>query len=223
MADVAEVCTIDAYGPPYRIHDPGGRIGSKVSHGEPYERKLLVDIQQQNLTGTAVDVGAHVGNHALFLAAICGLRVLAFECHAETVERLLENVALNPDLDIEVHDVALGSEKGSGRLTGGRWVEFDPSRPDKGVLVAGSDVEVRCFDDEFDLDDLAVVKVDVEGTEPAVLAGMADHLERCSPVVYAECHDDDAKAAVDAVLAPLGYAITRHLHMGSRMVRWERR
>lgn len=216
------VCTITDTGSTYRMHDPGGRIGSKVSQGEPYERKLLVDIRQRGLTGTAVDVGAHVGNHALYLAVVCGFRTLAFECHAPTVDRLRANVALNPAADVTVHDFALGASSGHGHLTGGRWVEFDPDRSDKGVLVPGGDIEVRRFDDLYDLDDLAVVKVDVEGTEAQVLEGMHRNLERCGPIVYAETHTADAEAAIRGVLAPYGYEITRRIHMGSTMHRWER-
>lgn len=217
------ICTIHDSGRSYRIIDPGGRVGSKVVNGEPYERRLLVDIRQRHHRGTAVDVGAHVGNHTLYLAAICGLRVLAFECHAPTVARLEANVALNPGLDITVHDEALGSADGSGHLTGGRWVEFDPTRDDKGHLSPGGDVKVRRFDDLYTLDDLTVVKVDVEGTEPHVLAGMASNIDANSPAIYAETHSNAAESAIRDVLGPLGYEVTRHIRMGSMMHRWERR
>ena len=218
------VCTISAYGRSYRIVDPGGRVGSKVIRGEPYERQLLVDVHQQARPGTALDVGAHVGNHTLYMAAITGLRVHAFECHAPTADRLRGNVELNPTLDIDVHDYALGSAKGTGSLTAGRWVEFDPTRDDNGHLDpddAGT-VEVRVFDDEFHVDDLSIVKVDVEGTEAQVLVGMVDHLDRCSPLVYAETHSADAHDAIAAVLEPLGYSMTRGIQMGSLMERWSR-
>lgn len=217
------ICEISDQGRTYRISDPGGRVGSKVARGEPYERRLLVDVRQHHHGGTAVDVGAHVGNHTLYLAAVCGMKVLAFECHRATVDRLRDNVALNPGLDITVHDYALGARDGTGHLTGGRWVEFDPDRGDKGALAAGGDIKVRRFDDLYSLDDLTVVKVDVEGTEPDVLCGMEANLDRCSPTVYAETHTDDAEKAIGAVLKPLGYQVTRRIRMGSMMHRWERR
>lgn len=217
-----DLVTIRIHGGEYRIHDPGGRIGAKIALGVPYEKRLLVHIAQRCYRGTAVDVGAHVGNHSLFLAAVCGLRVLAFECHQPTVERLCENLALNPHLKVMVHDCALSDEEGTGRLTGGRWVEFDPTRGDKGTLEPGGDVTVRRFDDLYTLDDLSVVKVDVEGTEHRVLAGMVDNLDRCSPDVYAETHTPEAHDATAAVLEPLGYRMTRAIHMGSVMERWQR-
>ncbi len=217
---MSDICTVSAFGHSYRIANPGGRVGSKVVRGEPYERKLLVDVAQKKRSGVAFDVGAHIGNHSLYLAAICGFKVHAFECHAATVGRLRSNVALNPELDITVHDLALGAEPGRGSLTAGRWIEFDPTRSDKGHLEPGGDIEVVRADDLLDEPDLAVVKVDVEGTEHDVLSGMVRHLDRSHPLVYAECHNPDAHAAVAAVLEPLGYRMDRAIHMGSTMERW---
>ena len=209
---MGDVHTITDQGRSYRIADPGGRIGSKIANGEPYERKLLTDVRQRHHSGTAVDVGAHVGNHALYLAAVCDLRVLAFEADPATYERLEDNVALNPGIDVDCHHLALGAVNGAGSI--GRAMT---------VTVGTGPVEVARFDDRFHIDDLAVVKVDVEGMEPDVLAGMAGHLEEHRPVVYVETHTDDADAAHRDVLTPLGYEVTRRIHMGSTMVRWEAR
>lgn len=217
---MTDICTINVDGGHYRIVNPGGLIGSKVARGEPYERKLLVDINQLGLTGTAFDVGAHVGNHSLFLAAICGLKVHAWECHPTTAERFLDNLELNPTLNITLHTWAAGAVRGDAHLTPGRWVEFDPTRGDKGQIAPGGPIEVDRIDDRLNVDDLAVVKVDVEGTEHDVLAGMVGHLERCRPVVYTETHSKRASLRVGAVLAPLGYVMDRGIHMGSTMERW---
>lgn len=217
---MSDLCTIEAHGRSYRIVNPGGRVGSKVERGEPYERRLLWDIYHLGLTGTAFDIGAHVGNHSLFLAGICGFKVHAWECHAPTVDKLRSNIDMNPDLDITVHEWAAGYEEGTAHLTAGRWVEFDPTRPDKGALAEGGDIEVARIDDRLSVDDLAVVKVDVEGTEPAVLAGMARHLRQLHPVVYAESHSKQASRRIAAVLEPIGYRMDKPIQMGSLMERW---
>lgn len=218
---IGEVCTITADDKRYRIINPGGRIGSKVEHGEPYERRLLVDIKQLHPTGTAFDIGAHVGNHSLYLAAVCGLKVHAWECHGPTAERFLDNLELNPGLGITLHTWAAGKERGGAHLTAGRWVEFDPERPDKGQLARGGPIEVDRIDDRLNITDLSVVKVDVEGTEPDVLRGMAGHLERCRPTVYAESHSKRASRRIAEVLEPLGYRMDRPIQMGSLMERWQ--
>lgn len=205
----------------FRMVDPGGRVGSKVEHGEPYERQLLSCIRERGYQGTALDVGAHVGNHALYLAAICGMDVHAIEPSPESFTRLEYNVSLNPGLDITLHHWAAGAKEGTGRLMPGQWVEFDPSRADRGAIQAGGAIPVHTIDDMLDIDDLAVVKVDVEGTEPAVLQGAVEHLRRCRPVVFAETHTRSAARRITDVLAPLGYSPGRAFHMGSTMQTWE--
>lgn len=62
---MSDVCTIDYGAGSYKINNPGGRIGSKLVNGEPYERQLLHDVRALALSGTAFDIGANVGNHTL--------------------------------------------------------------------------------------------------------------------------------------------------------------
>lgn len=222
MPDVLDVVTIRAFNREYQIVNPGpGRVGSKLAHGEPYERKLLVDIHQKALAGTAFDVGAHIGNHSLYLAAVCGLKVHAWEPHDASRQQLEANLTLNPALDVTVHSWAAGAEDNRGRFTRGMWLEFDPTRDGDKLTAGRGDIPVHRIDDHLDVDDLSVVKVDVEGMEADVLEGMSRHLERCRPIVYAETHrvTDDQK--IGAVLEPLGYQRTGRIQMGSVMVRWE--
>jgi FkbM family methyltransferase len=210
------------FGRPYRIVNPGvGRVGSKLALGEPYERKLLVDCYQQGFTGTAFDVGAHIGNHTLFLAAVCRLRVHAWEPHDRSRAMLADNLALNPDLDVTVHDWAAGEADTHGRFTSGMWIEFDPDRDGAAIKIERGDVAVHRIDDHLDVGDLAVLKIDVEGMEPHVIAGALGHIERCRPVIYAETHTPDAHSAVAELIEPLGYEMTRAIHMGSTMERWQ--
>lgn len=202
---------IRAFGRSYRIVNPGpGRVGSKLSRGEPYERKLLVDCYQQDLTGTAFDVGAHIGNHSLYLAAICGLRVHAWEPCGASRAQFAANLALNPDMDVTVHSWAAGAADNRARFTGGMSLKLERG-----------DVPVHRIDDHLDVRDLSVIKVDVEGMESAVLTGVMGHIDRSRPVIYSETHTKESHAAVAALLEPAGYAMTRAIHMGSVMERWQ--
>lgn len=217
-----DVVTIDGFGPAYRIVNPGpGRVGSKLVHGEPYEKKLLVDVQSLGLTGTAFDIGAHIGNHSLFLAAACGLKVHAWEPYDQSRAILEGNVALNPDLDIEVHDWGCGDSDNRGRFTSGMWIEFDPTRDGAKMALDRGHVQVHRIDDHVDVPDLAVIKVDVEGMEAAALAGAVRHIERSHPVIYAESHSKRASRRVAEVLEPLGYRMDKRIQMGSVMERWQ--
>lgn len=216
------VVTIEAFGKSYLIDNPGpGRVGSKLALGEPYEKKLLVDIYQQKLSGSAFDIGAHIGNHTLYMAAICGFKVYAFEPHDQSFELLTANLALNPGLDVETFQWACGAGEARARFTPGMWLEFDPARDGDTLTLERGHIRVHAIDDMLDVPDLAVVKVDVEGMEPDALRGMSRHLERSRPVVYAETHDEAAYGRIAGVLDPFGYQMTRGIYMGSPMHRWQ--
>jgi FkbM family methyltransferase len=219
---VGDVVEITHDGRCYRIINPGaGRVGSKLANGEPYERKLLHEIRRRDLTGTAFDVGAHIGNHTLWLAAVCGLTVHAWEPFAESREQLEANLALNPGLDVTVYSWAAGRESSRARFTTGMWLEFDPTRAGDRLTVDRGHVPVERIDEHLDIDDLAVIKVDVEGMEADVLAGALGHIERCQPLIYCEAHNRTASRKVASVIEPLGYRATGVIRMGSPMERWE--
>jgi FkbM family methyltransferase len=218
---VGDVVTIESFGHRYKIVNPGpGRVGSKLANGEPYEKKLLQEIARQGFVGTAFDIGAHIGNHALYLAAVCGLRVHAWEPFAESRAALEHNLTLNPHLKVEVHSWAAGDRDTFGRFTKGMWIEFDPTRDGAAMKIDRGDIPVHRIDDHVQVDDLAVVKVDVEGMEADALRGAIRNIERCLPVVYAEAHTADDHDKVADVLEPLGYIHTYTVQMGSPMDRW---
>lgn len=192
----------------------GGKVGQCAERGEPYEAKLLADIAALDATGIAVDVGAHIGNHSLWLAAH-GFEVLAFEPDPDSFQQLESNIALNPDLIVHAYPVALGN-----RATHGKFVAPGTIQVDRG------DTEVVTFDaymaDLLGPDRVSVVKVDVEGMEHLVLIGMLRMLKAHRPVVYAEAHSRIAERQQLMVLGGLGYEKVRDIQMGSRMVKWAR-
>jgi FkbM family methyltransferase len=188
--------TLSAHGASYRIQvDPDSLIGSPIAEGVPYESALLEHIHGLNLSGLAVDVGASIGNHSLWLAAVCGLSVIAFE--PVDHRALAVNVAVN-DLQrqIRVLPVALGARRGAATYLG------------KGRLkVGGGLVPVRRLDC-FDLARVSVLKIDVEGMEPAVLRGAEGTIRRDRPLIFAEAWDEVAHEALAAVLEPWGYRLS---------------
>jgi FkbM family methyltransferase len=192
-------------GPPdarYRIYDPGGggRVAKILRTGTPYEVDVVADMVSLDAAGVAVDVGANIGNHTLWLAAVCGLRVEAFEPirHA----KLAANVALNNLQDqVGIHRHALGDTPGSAtRLAGNR------------LDVGTGDITIRTLD-AFAFTGVSILKIDVEGMETDVVAGGLETIADSRPVIYAEAWNDDYLAAVGRLLEPLGY---RH----ARAFRW---
>lgn len=207
--------TLAGHGVTYRINDPGSHIGQIIAEtGQPYELKLLEDVYRHRRAGAvAVDVGAHVGNHSLWMSLVCGMEVHAYEADPANASALADNVALN-DADVVVHNVALGDHPGWATLEG------DPVYGTAVARYGHGNIPVLTLD-SYQLRGVRVLKVDVEGNEPAVLRGAVATLRRWRPTVWAECADRDT-ADLAAVLKPLGYRVTR-IYGATPMTVWEPR
>jgi FkbM family methyltransferase len=125
----------------------------------------------------AVDVGAHIGTSARWLARRFE-RVIAFEPHPVLVECLRRNTADLPG--VTVVDAALGNYAGDCGLSfhGGTSGEF--------YVVPGVSGHRMMTLDSLDLPALDFMKLDVEGYELRVLEGAAATVARTRPVVLLE-------------------------------------
>lgn len=190
-------CVIEAHGARYEVEDPGGLIGKSLRSGNPYEARVLEHIYRRGFKGLAVDVGASVGNHSLWLAVVCGLQVIAVE--PLDYLRLRENIRRN-DLgrQVTMWPLALGERAGRAAVTGAPAHVIGRSFPEDGK------VPLARLDD-FKLRDLALLKIDVEGMEVEVLRGGRETIDRERPVIYAEAQDEAAHARLAEELVPRGY------------------
>lgn len=206
-----DTLSIEAHGTTLLMHPTGGKTEKCWRRGVPYERTLLEHIYAQGFQGTAVDAGAGIGNHTLWLAMTCGLHVAAFEPIRYDVIR--RQVALNKIEDrVDVHPVALSDDDGvaghvgKGRLTPGResktrkLVREGPGQTPK----PGGNVLMRRLDD-FDLHDVSVMKIDVEGMESHVLRGGEQTIRRDRPVIFAETWGSKEHVEIAGVLESWGY------------------
>lgn len=165
-----------------------------------------------------LDIGAHVGYFSL-LAALANPHghVYGFEPLDRVRERFERNIALNGVENISCIPLALGSEEGtaeffhvddgipsSSSLSG----DFMRSIIDDGRLVS-SQVEVTTVDRFVEKNHLAgridLLKVDTENTEDQVFRGMLRTLESDRPAIMCEVLKPGTGAAIEAILAPLGY------------------
>lgn len=186
---------------------PESKQARALAQGVPYENRLL-EHTRGRYSGTVVDVGASIGNHSLFWWAQ-GLEVHAFEPNPSVFNHLLVNLAHN-DATVSRYPHALSDEMMHGRLSNSMRLIEDP----EGEIVA-----VR-FDDVAVVEDVAMVKIDVEGHEPQVLAGMVAMLERDHPDLYVESHTPQARIDVQKVIERFGYKLAGTFKMGSRMDWW---
>jgi FkbM family methyltransferase len=117
-----------------------------------------------------VDVGANVGTYTI-LAADLGASVVAVEAAPDAAALLRENVALNGFEDVRVVEAAAGASNGLVRFTEG-FDDLNRIDPD-----GTAEVEQVTLDSLIGDQQVAGLKVDVEGFELEILKGAARSLE----------------------------------------------
>jgi len=164
---------------------------------------------------TCADVGAHVGNITETLVRLVGHRgrVVAFEAHPTNAEALRARFKRSRIVEVVNAAVGDGTVDRVGLFAGrhdhstewnvlGHDVAGVPTRQVLEVPAVSLDA---WFAPGQSLD---FVKIDVEGAEGLVLAGMRRLLREARPVLAVEFHDDEAwlsrRELVDA-----GYALSR--------------
>jgi FkbM family methyltransferase len=122
-----------------------------------------------------VDVGANIGEVAIVCSQRVGDtgRVVAFEPHPRIFNYLQGNLALNRCSNVTARPVALGSGAATARMS-------DDRRDDMNRLTTDGAIEIACSTLDAEVPDrpVALLKVDVEGTELQVLRGAAATLRR---------------------------------------------
>jgi FkbM family methyltransferase len=184
------------------------RIADEATWGE-HELDVLGEIMAPG--GTAIDAGANQGVFAYAFSRIA-TQVEAFEPnpdYARFAQRMLGSRA-------RVHQLALSEKAGRAQFVvplaeDGTVLHLGGTLADGGAATAKSmrfDVELRTID-SFAFKDVRAIKIDVEGSELAVLAGGRATILRDRPPLIVElltgAHADPV-AATETICATYGYA-----------------
>lgn len=204
---------------------PESLIGRRIENNGIYERWLLEHIWNQKYEGVAIDVGACIGTHTLWFAGICELAVVAFEPLFK--DELGHNIGdLNPQLasSIRIEHSALGDTATWAHDMQER-VLTDPGadleRSAQGKLeIGGGSIPVNTLD-SYDLHNVCLIKIDVEGLEPEVLRGADETIRRELPDLYIEAKTEDDHKALEEVLGPHNYVKTERWRRGTPIEKWE--
>lgn len=183
---------------------------------EPYEPELTAAIERVVQPGwTCADVGAHVGNITDTLVQLVGKRghVVAFEAHPTNADVLRARFRRARVVEVVNAAVGDGTVDHVGLFAGrhdhstewnvlGHDVEGVPTRQVLEVPATSLDA---WFSPGQSLD---FVKIDVEGAEGLVLAGMRRLLREARPLLAVEFHDDEAWES-RRELVEAGYVFSR--------------
>ena len=184
--------------------DTGGWLSKHFHQGAFYEGHMLYAIAALENSGVYIDVGGNLGNHSVFFEMFCpSTKVITFEPLEETWALLMKTRKMN-NLSFEAHKVGLSDKE----------EEFE-------TKIGQDNYVIRTITlDSFELNDVSVIKIDIEGMEVNALKGMRNTLTRCHPHLFIEAHTDEDLNAQSAVLSPLGYARTGRFWNASPTYEW---
>jgi len=137
-----------------------------------------------------LDIGAHTGTYTLSLAPHCN-HVYAFEPQKFTYYGLCGGIALSNYQNVTAYNTALGSSPQRGKMTlkiishDGGGSSILPLSTHENPM-ASETVDVKSLDEDFTIDNIGFVKIDVEGNESYVLEGAKNTLARSNfpPIIF---------------------------------------
>jgi FkbM family methyltransferase len=176
----------------------------------PGERLLYQQLLKPGQT--VVEAGANIGAHTLAIARrVAPGLVYAFEPQQRVFQALCANLALNDVTNVVAHPTALGAEPGWAVIP---EVDYATAwNPGAVGLHAEGDPGLRTqvtTIDDLDLAACHLIKVDVEGLEPAVLVGAAKTVARCRPIIYVENDRAENQQLLLDLVASFGYRMYWH-------------
>ncbi len=159
-----------------------------------------------------LDVGAAEGVYSLFAAAVNpSAAIVAFEPGRRQLDRLRANVAANAQLlgdRLQVAAVALSDADGTAEfheLPGGTSslnADFRAGTETRVVELARGD---RVVPDLVGGAAVDLVKIDTESTEPQVLRGLTETIERDRPVIVCEVLSGRSETELQPLVDRWGY------------------
>lgn len=168
-----------------------------IAGHEPVSMEAWLD--RASRSRTVLDIGANCGLFTLAAAAVGARVVHAFEPLPRVHTILQENLALNDFPEAHAWQLAVGAEEGTATL-------FDPggTAPTSATLSAEFAsrhfgnlphrevpvVTIDSFCRAYGVDNIDLIKLDVEGFEECALRGMREVVAQSCPVLLMEVIDD---------------------------------
>lgn len=186
-------------------------IGHAINLNGVYEKddldtffEWMTSIGVDFTQATALDIGANIGNHSLYFSDYFK-RVVSFEPHPRTFKLL----SLNAELagNVTCHNVGLSDKEGSAVLS---VLPVNFGRSTLSATPGAESVTIRLvtLDGFCELDNVRLLKIDVEGHEYQALSGAGNIIRQHQPIILFEQHIDDfdhGESKVLSLLQDFGY------------------
>ena len=186
---------------------------------EKAELFLMRGLVMHNDVPVFLDVGANTGQHSLFMSAFCN-SVHSFEPYEVVRAKLESKINVNGIKNIHIHKLGLGDKAeeleyyAPQGCNSGMGTFLDENGETHKELIGKLEVVIG---DEYlksnGIDNISLIKIDVEGFEKAVLLGLKETLQKHRPIILMELsgHTKASFEGKDGLLKvlPNGYKINQ--------------
>jgi len=178
-----------------------------------YEHDLLFHLFKniESKKSTIIDVGANIGNHAVYFGKYLCEKVIAVEPSQLHSDILRKNLSSNLSKNkYEVHQIAVGNEKGNVTLVFPSEINLGAAKIDRSSNnkdFNSEKVPIDKLDNIINESNIAMLKIDVEGFEIDVLKGAEKLIKNNLPHIIAEAHDDKHLNEIKKFLKTYNYTI----------------
>ena len=146
----------------------------------------------QNTKCLFIDCGANFGVYSVLIASLCkNTDIISFDASIKFIKRLKENINLNNLINIEAHNVGIGSknseeyfnESDSNFKNLGSY-RFEKSPNSKLIKI----ISLDSFLENKNLGkyEKIIIKLDIEGYEYHALLGMTNLIKKYKPIIMLE-------------------------------------
>ncbi len=194
----------------YRVSDITGMSAWYSGPEQAHQRAFASLVHEGD---TVIDIGANWGLHTLFLSQCVGRsgRVIAVEPEPRALDELEWHLDANKCDNVKVYRCAVGDRIGMGCFVAAESAYTGHLAVDK-TGSSGTPVQVTTIDSlvfEERIQQLRLVKIDVEGAEASVLAGSAKTIREARPLFIIDLHTPEQDAAVAQILREADYELCR--------------
>lgn len=187
------------------------KIGRNISVTGFYELtnlRLMKSIlfKEKEQSGIAIDIGANIGNHTLYFSHIFD-KVFAIEPHPALFKVLEANTIWNNASNVRCLNVAFGKDRSYTLLAQEQQSHSGTFRINS-TKAHGIKIEIRKGDEVMHevKESIKLIKIDVEGFESDVLAGLEQTISSHRPIIWFEAENAEKAKTSIQFLRSLGYS-----------------
>lgn len=187
-----------------------------------YELELLETARQYNLSGVYVDIGANIGNHSIFFNRFCPAnKVYCFEIEKSIFEILKRNMKRNCiDETFHISNIGISDKPGYVDLC-------EVNHNNCGITKIVNEDGTQCIVDTLDnlmegIENISLIKIDVEGFELQVIKGATNILINQSPIIFVELQTETEFSEFDEFISIFGYSTKKINYAGTPTYLYEK-